>query len=264
VTDTLSAITCGAPLASFDTDDFVLTEVDYRPGDTYPRHAHDRAYLILICNGGFTEKAAHHDVEVSSGDLLVVPSEFPHRDEIGRAGARGLLVTFEPSFPRLPTRWSAILGGPLSRRMIAVHRDLQAGEELAAEEGVVATADDLANGQPEPVDTRLMRIARDLLEAHPERRLRFGDVARQAGVTPPYLARTFRRVYGRTMGAHLRSLRARRAAGMLASSTASIADIATDAGFSDQSHLCRVFRSEYGTSPLAYRRLMRRSNPFKT
>src|SRR5438034_313261 len=83
-------------------------------------------------------------------------------------------------------------------------------------------------------DTRSVRIARELIEANSEQPLRFSEVARQAGVTAPHLARTFRRSFGRTMGAHLRSARARRAAAMLASSNDALADIAIAAGFADQ------------------------------
>ncbi len=66
------------------------------------------------------------------------------------------------------------------------------------------------------------------------------------------------------MLAYLRSARARRAASALADSPESLTDIALAAGFADQSHLCRVFRTEYGMSPRRYRQLARRSSAFKT
>ncbi|HEY0156593.1 MAG TPA: AraC family transcriptional regulator [Thermoanaerobaculia bacterium] len=113
-------------------------------------------------------------------------------------------------------------------------------------------------------DRASVRVAREYLEAGAGRPLRLADVAVAAGVDPAYLSRAFRRCAGTTMGAWLRSLRARRAADLLSSSRMPLADVALSTGFADQSHFCRVFRTEYGVTPRRFRELAQRSSPFKT
>jgi AraC family transcriptional regulator len=85
------------------------------------------------------------------------------------------------------------------------------------------------------------------------RELRLDDLARTAGVHPSYLARAFRRFYGRTVGEHLRSLRVRGAHRDLLESDVPLSRVAVRNGFCDQSHLTRVLKRETGLTPGALR-----------
>lgn len=76
-----------------------------------------------------------------------------------------------------------------------------------------------------------------------------------AGVDPAHLARRLRAHYGMTAGAYLREIRVQRAAGALVRSSEPLARIALDAGFADQSHFTRVFRTVHGITPLRCRAL---------
>jgi AraC-like DNA-binding protein len=69
-----------------------------------------------------------------------------------------------------------------------------------------------------------------------------------------YLAKTFRRYFGCSIGEHLRDLRVQHACRLLATSDRPFAEIAVDAGFCDQSHLCRAVRRHTGLTPGALRR----------
>jgi AraC-like DNA-binding protein len=69
------------------------------------------------------------------------------------------------------------------------------------------------------------------------------------------LARAFRRAYGISLTGYRRRARARHAARLLSESRMPLCEIALEAGFADQSHLCRVFRGEMGVTPRAFRRL---------
>ena len=72
-----------------------------------------------------------------------------------------------------------------------------------------------------------------------------------------HLTRTFRIHYGVTVGAYLRNLRLEQAARALADSMSTIADIAAQAGFYDQSHFTRTFKRKFGLTPQEYRRAAR-------
>jgi AraC-like DNA-binding protein len=62
------------------------------------------------------------------------------------------------------------------------------------------------------------------------------EIAAEAGVHPGYLAREFRKHYGSTVGAYLRRMRIEYACRELMDSSVAVANIATAAGFADQSH----------------------------
>jgi AraC-like DNA-binding protein len=80
------------------------------------------------------------------------------------------------------------------------------------------------------------------------------QVATALGVHRGHLARVFRAVYGETLGASLRRIRAQRVAALIRGTQFSLVEIAAQCGFSHQAHMTRVFRSVFGTTPTHYRR----------
>ena len=74
-----------------------------------------------------------------------------------------------------------------------------------------------------------------------------------AGVHPVHLARTFRETQGMTIGQYFRGVRLARATDLLRDPRRPLSDIAIEAGFSDQSHLCREFKRATGVSPGRFR-----------
>ncbi len=115
---------------------------------------------------------------------------------------------------------------------------------------------------PEPALVRarpdwLQRVL-ELVEARSGETLTLGELARGADVHPVYLARAFRTHLGMTLGSFLRKVRVDRAAAKLISTPLSIAEIALETGFSDQSHLTRLFHAAVGLTPAQYRERFRR------
>ena len=77
-------------------------------------------------------------------------------------------------------------------------------------------------------------------------------LAQRVGAHPVQLARAFRRCQRVTVGQYVRRLRVDYAMNALAGCD-SLPDIAARAGFSDQSHLGRVFRAATGMTPGQFR-----------
>ena len=81
------------------------------------------------------------------------------------------------------------------------------------------------------------------------------DLSKLVGYHPVHIARTFREFTGRTVGEFVRSARLERAQTLLADNRLSIAEIAQMAGFTDQSHLNRLFRRCFNLTPQEVRRM---------
>jgi transcriptional regulator GlxA family with amidase domain len=104
-----------------------------------------------------------------------------------------------------------------------------------------------------------LRAARDLLAQSVERGRDIAGVASEVGVTPSTLARAFRRAYGRRPAEFARDLRLRRAVALVSAGTKSLAQIAAETGFADESHLIRCFRRHTGLTPGQFRTQQTRS-----
>lgn len=84
-----------------------------------------------------------------------------------------------------------------------------------------------------------------------------GELARVAGMSPYQLDRRMKQVFGLTTGQWLLKTRIGRARRLLLDSDRSIAQIALDVGYSDQSAFTRRFRRATGLSPSRYRSIER-------
>ena len=98
-----------------------------------------------------------------------------------------------------------------------------------------------------------VRRVRDLLEAHFADDLGVERLAEVSGRSRFALNRAFAAAYGLMPSEYQRQLRLRHARKLIAAG-AELADTATAAGFSDQSHLNRWFRRHYGITPGAFQR----------
>ena len=104
--------------------------------------------------------------------------------------------------------------------------------------------------------TRLQAVCARI-EAVPGQAWPVERMASEVGVSGSRLHALFRQAFGLSPQAWLSASRLRWARGRLASSDASIADIAQYAGYSEQSALTRALRREWGMTPADYRRRYR-------
>jgi len=93
----------------------------------------------------------------------------------------------------------------------------------------------------------------DFLLAHIDHDTSLEELAATCGISVSHLIRAFKRTLGATPHRWLTQRRVERAARLLHSER-TLAEIALDCGFADQSHLTRAFSQHYGVSPGRYRR----------
>jgi AraC family transcriptional regulator len=100
---------------------------------------------------------------------------------------------------------------------------------------------------------------RRYIEIRFREKLSLSAIARNAGVHPAHLARTFHTTFGITVGAYIRRLRIEATIQDLKHKTKPVVEIALDAGFYDQSHFHHVFKKHTGLTPSEYVRLEKTS-----
>jgi len=100
-----------------------------------------------------------------------------------------------------------------------------------------------------------LRAAYELIQDCYADDLSIRQIAKTVGVHPTHLARVFRSLLGCTPGDLLHARRLEKAAELLLSSEMSIAQIALEAGYSDQAQFTKAFCRMYGIPPGSYRRL---------
>jgi AraC-like DNA-binding protein len=102
-------------------------------------------------------------------------------------------------------------------------------------------------------EARLRRVL-EYVSQHCHESVSQPDVARAAGMSTSSFRAFFKETTGWGFGDYLRDLRLERAARLLRETTESMAGVAQQTGFADQSHLTRLFKAKHGVAPLHYRK----------
>jgi AraC family transcriptional regulator len=271
VTTTSVPVTAGCTrFRGADVGGFHVARIVFPPGRTLPLHSHARATVAVILRGCFDGLTRAGSRPCPTGSLVTEPAGEAHGNRFAYAGATVFVVQPDPAQAELLEPFAALLDTIDYRRdpfvSVLAQRasaELNATDAVApfALEGLVlellaaAAREGHSNGsgtgrRPPP----WLAQARDLLHARSGEPLRVGEIAAAVGVHPVHLTRTFRTHYGMSAAVYLRRLRLDQAAQALTGGTSSIADIAAQAGFYDQSHFGRMFKRQYGRTPHDYRR----------
>jgi AraC family transcriptional regulator len=116
-----------------------------------------------------------------------------------------------------------------------------------------------ANGaSPDGLGPAQFRRAVEYMHAHLSKDISLQGVAAAAGLSPFHFSRMFKRSAGLTPHQYLIRLRLERAKDLLLRTQDSVAEIALESGFCDQSHFAMHFKRVYGITPRAFSRKMSR------
>lgn len=113
--------------------------------------------------------------------------------------------------------------------------------------------------RPGGLSPRHLKRAQDFIEAHLGENIPLGDLAARCSLSAAHFARAFRRSTGLPPHRFLVERRVARARALLMHTKLPVSDIAAQCGFTDQSHLTRVFRRVLGLTPGSLRANTRRA-----
>lgn len=115
--------------------------------------------------------------------------------------------------------------------------------------------------QPSPAAIAMSRILKHIHEQF-KNPLRLEDMAEMAGVSREYFCVIFKKITGTSLVEYLNRLRIEEAKHLLSHSALPVTDVCFESGFKDLSYFSRLFRTETGLSPKAFRAQVAASAPF--
>ena len=226
-----------------------------------PAHVHDLASITIVAGGGLGELDARGRATACERGLMIVrPPGEPHANHIGVRGVVNLELELAPALLAdhdvRVTRGSIAAPSVLAGLATRLRHALRARDQTRtlAVEGIALEIVALALAERRPRASAALARAHARILGEFRERLAIAELAREAGMHPVAFARAFRACYGVAPSELVRTSRITWAAEQLRRDRErSIASIAADAGFYDQSHFARAFAAQLGCSPRAYR-----------
>ena len=225
-------------------------------------HLHDSAQICVVLKGEYQERICGKIACLRSGSVLFHPAAQRHANIVGTSDVQVLLIDINPS--RVKNFWPSAPNQPIyfERR---VFDDICAELlwELNHPDDVMPVA---VEGLICSLEARITRCrtssyaapvwlsgATGIIRSRYQKSVGLSGIAAALDLHPVTLAVAFRRYLGTSVGQYLMDLRIAHAKRELTDSRKTIAEIAQEAGFYDESHLGRVFRRRFGTPPGTFR-----------
>jgi AraC family transcriptional regulator len=238
----------------------------YPAGLEIPLHSHEHPFLCAVLQGGSTETCDGKMWTCCASTLFLRPAGVSHANRVSEAALRFLGIEFGPEwqggdgYRLVALRRPAAIQGACTGLTRKLYREFCRGKlasALIVEGLVLEILGEACRAALSTQETGLptwLKKARDLLHDRYRQPPRLTQLGREVGVNPLYLARLFRHRYGCTVGEYVRRLQVDYACRALARPGLSLVQIALEAGFADQSQLCRIFKEHLGVTPSQFRR----------
>ena len=220
-----------------------------------PEHAHDWPVLSLFVLGAYTNHTELGELAISSPSAILYRAGAAHRNDVSGAGFEQIEVEFDPAWlsgvddPGTPVqRWIGGRSGALARLLAQqCSRDLSEEQLRAALRGLIECgAGERRRATPSWLDCIERRLQADPAAS-------VATLANEVGRHPSWLGAAYRLIRGEGIQDSAARIRVERAARQLRETDVSLAWVASDAGFCDQSHMNRTFRRVLGRTPAAVR-----------
>lgn len=254
-----------AELNSIKLSALTLRETLHSPYSRILPHAHDAASICLTLTGQGVEFIDGTRVVAQPGCVIMRAPNLKHSNQYGAVPHRGFMIELEEKwldtcrhFLRVFEGHRYFPGGPIPSLALRIYRESRIKDSVAPVivEGLMLEmlghASRLLIKAPVRLPSWLLQ-ARDLLHDRFNDSISLIEIANLVGVHPTHLARTFKKHYRTTVGEYVRSLRLDWATRQLSETEDSISDIASAAGFYDQSHFSHLFKQHTGFTPAEFR-----------
>ncbi len=254
------------PLRSMETDGFQLTERVHPPNWVLTSHAHELTMIGIVLKGSYTELIGGRSQECGPHSLQLLPAGENHVYRFGEADVRCLTIAIKPQRLEGIRQFSTTLDralhihegilSPLIMRLYKEFRLMDGASVLTIEGLILETLGDATRQNTRSMSLAQplwLRQAKDFIHENATGGVSLIDAATFVGVHPTHLASMFRKFYGSSIGEYVRRVRLDYAVRELTQSDKPIAEIASAAGFYDQSHFTHAFKLHLRMTPTEFR-----------
>ncbi len=248
-----------------DFDGLTITDTEY----TYPYvdwHYHENPYFTFLLQGNIREGNKKEVYDCSAGTLLYHHWEDAHYNIKPDLFTRGFHIEITENWfekfhlPKDLAEGSHNIKNPvIILLMYQIFKESKLSDnlfELNINQILLNLFGRLSNVKksPEKKPVWVNEIDEILHESFTEK-LTLTELSQHLNIHPMHLSRDFQKYFQCNLGEYIRKLKVEKSLKIL-NDFESLAEVALECGFSDQSHFIRCFKENVGITPLKYKNIL--------
>lgn len=233
---------------------YTVSIVEYTHFVSEDWHYHENFHLSSILTGGNNESRKSGDIEVEPGRIMTYQEGEYHRNRNTVFPSKNLNVEFSHEFFSDKLKFSNLqLSADAYLSMLKVYHELMISDVYSSQsvDQIISSIflEDNSTSKPKWIDT-----LKTLLNDRWQEFVSLEELSNELGLHPVSISKYFAKHSKCTLADYMRIIKVNRAVHMIINLPSSLTEIAYKCGFSDQSHMNRLFKHYIGFSPLELRK----------
>ena len=223
-------------------------------------HYHQNPHISLLLQGHHLERRKGKEYHRNPGDIIFCRAGERHQFLTAQS-ARNINIELEPDFLQQYEITENQIEQALNQLDVKLKilkmfheltmqgKDMESSIQMLLLDLLHQEKKEISNAPPAWFDSLLVLMHETWMEA-----LTLEDLSQELGVHPVSISKYFTKFLGCTFGEYRRKLKVSKSLELIKNSQLNITEIAYQAGFADQSHFSRSFKSMVGFTPKAFQK----------
>ncbi len=245
----------GTTNKKFHFDFCTVSVVNYTQPVSEEWHSHEDIHLSLILQGGNLESRKKEDRQVTPGKIMAYNQGEVHRNRFTAFPSKNLNLELENdffsdnhlSFQQLNSSNTQQIDAYLN--LIKIYKELYI-DDLYTQDSIKTSLTSLFTSTSISLyKPTWVNQLKEIVEDRWNEFISLDELSKTLNVHPVTISKYFKKYYQGSLGDYMRKVKVQRAINYLYHTKMSITQIAYASGFSDHSHMTRVFKLYLGCSP---------------
>lgn len=245
----------------FNFDSYMLSLVDFNTTCYEDWHYHENMHLSLVLQGGSRESRKNGDFQLTAGKIILYNEGETHCNKHTIFPSKHLILEFKKDFFNKKTLDKKYFTKTNVQDVDVTLALLNIYNELHLNDVYSSNAIDFSLNQLLESDDKTLYIPiwvkqlKEIIEDRWDEFISLKELAVIFNVHPVTISKYFKKYYKCTLSDYMRKIKMEKALVLLTETNKPITEISDICGFSDLSHLIKVFKTYIGFLPNQFRSL---------
>ena len=251
----------GITSEKYDLDQCLLSIVNFKTSAPEDWHYHENRHLSLVLQGGSRESRKNGDFQLTAGKIILYNEGEIHCNKYTAFPSKHLILEFKNDFFNKRALDSKkftktnVQNIDITIALLNIYNELTLAD-LYSSNAINFSLNQLLESDEKssyiPIWVKQMK---EIIEDRWDEFIPLNELAVIFNVHPVTISKYFKKYYNCTLGDYMRKIKLEKALFLLNNTNKSIIEISDICGFSDQSHMIKIFKTYIGFLPNRFRSL---------